>query len=121
LYIGRNLEVLVEICPFVHHIVSISNPQCVLSSIIIVSLKGLFVQFADFGKAWKSSKLDALIWISTFASVVIIDIDYGLGIGVAVSLVTLLWRNQRAYACILGEIPNTGIYVDSQRFAAVRI
>ena len=93
--------------------------QCVLSSIIIVSLKGLFVQFADFGKAWKSSKLDALIWISTFASVVIIDIDYGLGIGVAVSLVTLLWRNQRAYACILGEIPNTGIYVDSQRFAAV--
>jgi hypothetical protein len=79
----------------------------------------MFSQVSDFCAAWKSSKLDAFIWLATFGSVITIDIDYGLAIGVAVSLVTLLWRNQRAYACTLGEIPNTGIYVDTQRFSAV--
>ncbi|CAG0914345.1 unnamed protein product [Notodromas monacha] len=93
-------------------------PRCILSSIIVVSLKGMFLQLRDLKQAWQSSKLDAMIWVATFLSVVIVDIDYGLAIGVAVSLITLLWRNQHAYACTLGEIPRTGIFVDSQRFDA---
>ncbi|CAG0914346.1 unnamed protein product [Notodromas monacha] len=93
-------------------------PICILSSIIVVSLKGMFAQFGDLVVAWRSSKLDAFIWLATFVSVVGVDIDFGLAVGVCVSLVTLLWRNQRAYACTLGEIPNTGIYVDLQRYAA---
>jgi MFS superfamily sulfate permease-like transporter len=80
----------------------------------------MFTQFADLVKAWQSSKLDAFIWVATFLSAIIVDIDVGLAVGVAVSLLTLLWRNQRAYACILGEIPRTGIYVDCHRFDAVR-
>ncbi|CAG0918293.1 unnamed protein product [Notodromas monacha] len=94
-----------------------SLPNCILSSIILVALKGMFVQVFDFTAAWKTSRLDAAIWLSTFLSVVVIDIDIGLGVGVGVSLITLIWRGQRAYACVLAEIPGTpGIYVDAERF-----
>ncbi|CAG0886428.1 unnamed protein product [Darwinula stevensoni] len=91
-------------------------PKAVLAGIILVSLKGMFYQVADLKKAWRVSKLDAFVWVMTFLSVILIDIDYGLAIGVASSLLTLIWRNQRAYACILGQISDTGIYVDVRRF-----
>ncbi|CAG0883708.1 unnamed protein product [Darwinula stevensoni] len=76
----------------------------------------LLATIADLKKAWRVSKLDAFVWVMTFLSVTLIDIDYGLAIGVASSLFTLIWRNQRAYACVLGHIPNSGIYVDIRRF-----
>ncbi|CAG0893743.1 unnamed protein product [Darwinula stevensoni] len=91
-------------------------PKSVLAGIIVISLKGLFSQFRDLKKAWLVSKLEAVVWMTTFLSVVLIDIVYGLAIGVAASLTTLIWRDQRAYACVLGHIPNTGIFVDVRRY-----
>jgi MFS superfamily sulfate permease-like transporter len=79
----------------------------------------MLMQFWDFQKAWKTSKLDALIWMTTFLTVVVVDIDIGLAAGVGVSLITLIWRSHRAYTCIMGEIPNTGVYVDVKRFPMV--
>ena len=101
--------------------VSLSTPkkQAVLAGIILVALRGMFHQISDLKKAWRVSKLDAFVWVMTFLSVTLIDIDYGLAIGVASSLFTLIWRNQRAYACILGQIPDSGIYVDVRRFYLV--
>jgi MFS superfamily sulfate permease-like transporter len=86
-----------------------------------VALKGMFMQVKDLAAAWKTSKLDALIWLSTFLSVVVVDIDVGLGVGVGVSLVTLIWRGQRPYASVLGELPDAeGVYVDVKRYPTVR-
>ncbi|CAG0894714.1 unnamed protein product [Darwinula stevensoni] len=91
-------------------------PKCVLAGIILVALRGMFLQVKDLKTAWRVSKLDAFVWVSTFLAVTLIDIDYGLAIGVAASLFSLIWRCQRAYACVLGHIPDMGIYVDVCRF-----
>lgn len=91
-------------------------PNCVLSSIIVVALKGMFLQVNDLRRVWKISRVDATIWISTFLGVVIIDIDYGLLLGVAVSLLVLLSRSQKPRTACLGHIPNTDLYLDLSKY-----
>ncbi|ROT75401.1 Prestin [Penaeus vannamei] len=93
-------------------------PNCVLSSIIVVALKGMFLQVNDLRKVWAISRADASIWIAAFLGVVIIDIDYGLMIGVLMSLVVLLFRGQKPSTAILGSIPNTDIYLDIKKYSS---
>ena len=95
------------------------NLQCVLSSIIVVALKGMFLQVNDLKRVWKVSHIDATIWISSFLGVVIIDIDYGLLIGITVSLVVLLCRAQQPKTARLGHIANTDLYLDVSKYSAV--
>lgn len=89
-----------------------SLPNCVLASIILVALKGMFMQVYDFLKMWKQSKPDALLWVVSFLVTVLVDIDYGLGTGVLISLLLLLKRNNQPTVTRLGWIPKTDIYVD---------
>ena len=53
-----------------------------------------------------------IVWITTFLSVVIIDIDVGLFAGVLVSLVVLYIKGWKSFYCLLGVVPNTDLYVD---------
>ncbi|XP_071514884.1 prestin-like isoform X2 [Panulirus ornatus] len=91
-------------------------PNCVLASIIVVSLKALFLQLYDLVALWAVSRLDALIWLATFAVSVVVDIDYGLMVGVGVSLVVLLARSQRPPTARLGHIPHTDLYLDVAKY-----
>lgn len=92
-------------------------PNCVLSSIIVVALKGMFMQVDDLRKVWAVSRADALIWIMSFFCVVIIDIDYGLLIGIITSLLVLLGRSQHPRAARLGRVPNTDVYLDVNKYS----
>ncbi|XP_018399758.1 PREDICTED: solute carrier family 26 member 6-like [Cyphomyrmex costatus] len=97
-------------------------PRCVLASIIVVALKGMFQQVNQLVKFWKLSKTDAIIWIITFLVVTLINIDIGLLAGLLVSLVMILLQVIRPYTCLLGHIPHTDLYLDMGRYkAAVEI
>ncbi|XP_052678616.1 sulfate transporter-like isoform X2 [Crassostrea angulata] len=87
-------------------------PKCVLAAIIIVALKGMFRQFLELPKLWKLSKIDFLIWILSFLATVILDVDLGLLFGVVVAIFTIVYRVQRPYVCVLGQMPGTDIYRD---------
>jgi len=91
-------------------------PKCVLSSIIVVSLKGMFMQFNDLKQVWRTSRADAVIWFATFVAVVGLDIDIGLALGVAVSVVVLLLRNQKPTTALLGSVDGTDIYLDITKY-----
>lgn len=91
-------------------------PLSVLASIIVVALKGMFIQYRDFLKAWKVSKLDALVWMASFLSVVVVDIDIGLGVGVVASITVLLYRGHCPSHATLGRLPGTEIYVDVKAY-----
>ncbi|XP_042860864.1 prestin-like [Penaeus japonicus] len=93
-------------------------PNCVLSSIIVVALKGMFLQVNDLKRVWAISRADASIWIAAFLAVVVIDIDYGLMVGVLMSLIVLLLRGQKPSTAILGSIPNTDIYLDIKKYSS---
>ena len=87
-------------------------PLSVLASVIVVALKGMFMQVKDFTAAMKTSPLDALVWLVTFLTVVIVDIDIGLGVGVVASISVLVYRGHRPHSAVLGLLPGTEIYAD---------
>ncbi|EFN88552.1 Prestin [Harpegnathos saltator] len=95
-------------------------PKCVLASIIVVALKGMFVQAKQLVKFWKLSKTDAIIWVVTFLIVTLINIDIGLLAGLLVSLVIILLQTIRSYTCLLGHIPHTDLYLDLDRYKAAK-
>jgi MFS superfamily sulfate permease-like transporter len=79
---------------------------------IVVALKGMFMQFQDLPKAWKESRLNAVVWMSAFLSTVILDIEFGLGVGLLLSILNLIWKSNKPVVSVLGVYPRSNIYVD---------
>lgn len=69
---------------------------------------------------WRLSKWDALVWIVTFFTTVFVDISIGLGAGVVVSLFSIFIQGYIPYACLLGVVPNTDLYLDVKRYKGVK-
>ncbi|CAH0696738.1 unnamed protein product [Spodoptera exigua] len=107
------LFVLLWIGPFFEQL-----PRCVLASIIVVSLKGMFMQIFELKKFWALSKLDALVWLVTFLITLCINIDIGLGAGLLASVGALFIRSQNPYTCLLGKVLDTDLYLDIKRYRA---
>lgn len=101
------LAILLWIGPFFETL-----PLSVLAAIIVVALKGMFVQYRDFTRALKISPLDAVVWMVTFLSVVLIDIDIGLAIGAMASVTIIIYRAHCPHHAVLGRLPGTEMYVD---------
>lgn len=91
-------------------------PNCVLASIIIVALKGMLMQVKEFPVAWHQSSRDGIIWIVTFLSVVLLDIDVGLGVGLITSMGCILLMSQKPSIYCLGNVPQTDIYLELNRY-----
>lgn len=81
------LFVLLFLGPLLFHL-----PKCILSGVILVALKGMFIQVGDFFKSWKLSRFEALTWLVTFLSVVLFGVDLGLMIGVVFSILVVMLR-----------------------------
>lgn len=79
------------------------------------------MQVKHFVEFWRISRLDALIWMSTFLAVVIFAIDVGLLVGIVVSLVVIFIRGLKPYTCLLGHVPNTDLYLNIKRYKAVSL
>jgi solute carrier family 26 protein len=86
-------------------------PRCVLSSIIVVALKGLLMQVLNFPEIWRKSKTDGIVWIVTYLTVIMLDIDSGLLIGVVVSLLFVFVKGVLNEVHVLGRLPDTDLYV----------
>ena len=65
-------------------------PVCILAVVVMVNLRGMFLQVYDLLKYWRSCKLDAVTWLVAFIATVLIDVDIGLYIGVAFVVLTVV-------------------------------
>ena len=79
----------------------------------------MLLQVKDFLKFWKMSKMDACIWMMTFLSVVILDVEYGLFVGAALCIGNLMTLTMRPYTCKLALVPGTEFFLDVKRFKGV--
>lgn len=70
-------------------------------------------------KYWRLSKWDALVWIVTFGTTLILQISYGLAAGIVVSLLSIFIQGYTPYSCLLGVIPDTDLYLDIKRYKTV--
>ncbi|NWX93143.1 S26A6 protein, partial [Nothoprocta pentlandii] len=87
-------------------------PKAILAAIIIVNLKGMFKQFSDFRTLWKSNRVDLLVWIVTFVATILLNLDLGLGVSVAFTLLTVIFQTQLPHYSVLGHVADTDVYRD---------
>jgi len=67
-------------------------PICVLAAIIVSSLIGMFKKLSDLTTYWERGTGDGMLWVITFLTTVFGDVDLGLVVGIAASLVLTLAR-----------------------------
>lgn len=93
--------------------------QAALAVIIVVNLQAIMAQFKDVCVLWKADRLDLvsvqiyrvwhadlslmvvapflqLVWVASLIFTLIFNLDLGLVVAVAFSLLTLLYRTQRS-------------------------
>lgn len=86
-------------------------PRCVLSSIVVVALKGILLQAFDLPRIWRNSRSDGVVWIVTYVTVIAFDIDSGLLVGVCISLLFVFVKGVLNEVHVLGRLPGTDLYV----------
>ncbi|XP_072927250.1 solute carrier family 26 member 10 isoform X2 [Hemitrygon akajei] len=85
-------------------------PKAVLACINITSLRQMFLQFQDLPQLWRVSRMDFMVWVVTWLAVITLNADLGLAVGVVFSMMTVIYRTQRADCSVLGRASNTEIY-----------
>jgi SulP family sulfate permease len=93
-------------------------PKTILAAIIIVSVFGL-INFKEAAFLWKANILDFWLMIATFISTLIFGIEYGIVVGVGLSLIILIFRTSRPYVAELGKVPQSDFYRNKNRFEEV--
>ncbi|XP_042262729.1 solute carrier family 26 member 6, like [Thunnus maccoyii] len=95
-------------------------PKAVLAAIVFVNLKGMFKQYADIVTLWKSSKIDLVVWLVTWVSTLLFNLDMGLAASISFALLTVIFRTQLPTYSVLGNIPGTELYVDMETHREAR-
>ncbi len=88
---GIVLVVLLFMSPLLYHL-----PQAVLAAIIMLAVAGL-LNVSGFVHAWRANRLDGAISVVTFAVTLVLapHLDWGIFIGVGLSLGAYLYRSMR--------------------------
>ncbi len=107
------LLTLLFLTPLFYHL-----PKTVLAAIIIVAVFGL-VNIKEAIFLWKANNLDFWLLIITFFSTLLFGIEYGIMIGVGLSLIILIFRTSRPYVAELGKVPDSDFYRNRERFNEV--
>ncbi|GMS93176.1 hypothetical protein PENTCL1PPCAC_15351, partial [Pristionchus entomophagus] len=70
-------------------------PVCLLSCVIVVALKGMFMKIGDIPSLWKVSRIDAVIFVLTLCCTLSLEVIEGLACGAAVSIMHILLASKR--------------------------
>ena len=106
---------LLFLTPLFYHL-----PKTVLAAIIIVAVFGL-VNIKEAAFLWKANHLDFWLMLATFLATLMLGIEFGIIVGVGLSLIVLIYRTSRPYVAELGKVPNSNFYRNRSRFEEVVI
>ncbi|XP_076870621.1 solute carrier family 26 member 6, like 1 isoform X2 [Brachyhypopomus gauderio] len=95
-------------------------PKAVLAAIVFVNLKGMFKQYTDIVTLWRSNKMDLLVWLVTWVSTVLFNLDMGLAASISFTILTVIFRTQSPRYSVLGNLPGTELYLDMETHREVR-
>ncbi|SHN41834.1 sulfate permease, SulP family [Duganella sacchari] len=92
-------------------------PLPVLAATIIVAVLGM-LEMGILHTAWQYDRGDALAWGATCLGVLVLGVEAGVIIGVALSMGTLIWRASRPHIAVLGRIAGTEHFRNIERYPA---
>ncbi|XP_013378477.1 PREDICTED: solute carrier family 26 member 9 isoform X2 [Chinchilla lanigera] len=95
-------------------------PKAVLGALIAVNLKNSLKQLADPYYLWRKSKLDCCVWVVSFLSSFFLSLPYGVAVGVAFSILVVVFQTQFRNGYVLARVMDTDIYVNPKTYSRVQ-
>lgn len=86
-------------------------PKAALAAIIVVAVSSL-VDFHPVVHMWKYMKLDATAFVGTFIAVLMLGVEEGILVGVALSIAFFVWRTSQPNLVVLGRLGNSMLFRD---------
>jgi SulP family sulfate permease len=83
-----------------------SLPHAVLAATIIVAVTAL-IDTDTLREAWHYDRADALALLATAGGVVLLGVEAGILLGVALSLGVLVWRSSHPHIAVIGRVPGS--------------
>ncbi|KAF9548751.1 hypothetical protein EC957_005685 [Mortierella hygrophila] len=79
-------------------------PNTVLAAIVLVALKSLFAHTVEVKRLWRvGRRKEALIWWTTFISVIVFSIEIGLAVGISLVVVLKLYKHGKKWKRVAGR------------------
>ncbi len=88
-------------------------PKAALAAIIVVAVSSL-IDFHPVVHMWRYMKLDAVSFIGTFVAVLLVGVEEGILVGIAMSCVFFLWRTSQPALVIIGRLGNSMLFRDAR-------
>lgn len=95
-------------------------PNALLGSIIMVAVFGL-IDIKVPKQLWKTDKVEFGIYLVTFLSTLFIGIQQGIGIGVLLSLIMVVYNVSYPHIAVVGKIKGTNEYRNIERYESLEI
>jgi len=92
-------------------------PLPTLAATIIVAVLGM-LDTTTLRTAWRFDRADAAALVATAGGVLVLGVEAGVVIGVALSMGALIWRASRPHIAVLGRIPGTEHFRNIARYTA---
>jgi sulfate permease, SulP family len=92
-------------------------PLPVLAATIIVAVLGM-LDLSTLGTSWRYDRADAAALLATGAGVLVLGVEAGVVVGVALSMGALIWRASRPHIAVLGRINGTEHFRNVDRYLA---
>ncbi|WP_420582851.1 SulP family inorganic anion transporter [Reichenbachiella sp.] len=92
-------------------------PHAVLGAIIFVAVLGL-IDFNLAKNLWKTDRYDFVMLLSSFLGTLILGIEWGIGFGILISLVVLVYKTSAPHMAVLGRVSGTNFFRNLDRFDA---
>ncbi|CAB4301087.1 unnamed protein product [Prunus armeniaca] len=90
-------------------------PQCALAAIVISAVIGL-VDYEEAIFLWGVNKKDFLLWTITSTTTLFLGIEIGVLVGVGVSLAFVIHESANPHIAVLGRLPGTTVYRNTQQY-----
>lgn len=91
-------------------------PLPALAATIIVAVMGM-LETGTLKTSWRYDRADAAALAATACGVLVLGVEAGVVIGVALSMGALIWRASRPHIAVLGRIPGTEHFRNVDRYS----
>ncbi|XP_005895308.1 prestin isoform X3 [Bos mutus] len=83
-------------------------------------LASLMILLVILATGFLFESLPQTIWLTTFVSSLFLGLDYGLITAVIIALLTVIYRTQSPSYKVLGQLPDTDVYIDVDAYEEVK-
>lgn len=90
-------------------------PVAALAAVIIAASVAL-IEPQAFWRAWRYDRAEGIAWLAAALGVVVLGVEGGLLLGVAINLLVDLYRASRPHIAELGRVPRSQQYRELQRY-----